>query len=118
MPSGWCSKEVFMSGLPKRTCPICDSKFTAQRLTSLTCGPVCSQKAKKLRGAIKAFNAGKRDLRPATLEQAMRLLEADEIISAMRWTTLPKISAGAMLTRAGRLSSASGCLIGERRSAA
>lgn len=70
--------------MTERTCPICESKFTAQRVTSLTCGAACSNKAKKLRSAMKAFNAGKRDLRPATLEQAMRLLEADEIISASK----------------------------------
>ncbi|MBY6043626.1 hypothetical protein [Phaeobacter italicus] len=70
--------------MTERTCPICESKFTAQRVTSLTCGAACSNKAKKLRSAMKAFNAGKRDLRPKTLEQAMRLLEADEIISASK----------------------------------
>ena len=73
-----------MSGLPKRTCPICDSKFTAQRLTSLTCSTPCSKKAKKLREAVKAVNAGERELRPKTLEQAMRLLEADEVITAAK----------------------------------
>ncbi|GAA6197870.1 hypothetical protein NBRC116598_33150 [Pseudophaeobacter arcticus] len=70
--------------MTERTCPICEGKFTAQRVTSLTCGAACSNKAKKLRSAIKAFNEGKRELRPATLEQAMRLLEADEVISAAK----------------------------------
>lgn len=70
--------------MTERVCPICESRFTPKAISSLTCGAACSNKAKKLRSAMKAFNAGKRDLRPATLEQAMRLLEADEIISASK----------------------------------
>lgn len=68
----------------ERTCPICESSFTPKAVTSLTCSAPCSKKAKKLREAIKAFNAGERELRPKTLEQAVRLLEADEIISASK----------------------------------
>lgn len=70
--------------MTERTCPICEATFQPKAISSLTCGPSCSNKAKKLRSALKAFNAGKRELRPATLEQAMRLLEADEIIAAAK----------------------------------
>lgn len=70
--------------MTERTCPICEAAFQPKAVTSLTCGAACSNKAKKLRSAIKAFNAGKRDLRPKTREQAMRLLEADKIISTAK----------------------------------
>lgn len=70
--------------MTERVCPICEAAFQPKAVTSLTCGAACSNKAKKLRSAMKAFNAGERDLRPKTLEQAMRLLEADEIISAAK----------------------------------
>ncbi|EDZ46908.1 hypothetical protein RBY4I_2125 [Rhodobacterales bacterium Y4I] len=68
----------------ERTCPICESSFTPKAVTSLTCSAPCSKEAKKLREAIKAFNAGERELRPKTLELAMRLLEADEVITAAK----------------------------------
>lgn len=70
--------------LDERTCPICSSTFQPQRITSLTCSALCSRKAKRLRESIKAFNAGERDLREETLEQAMRLLGADEVIAAAK----------------------------------
>ena len=53
--------------------------FQPLKVKALTCSSVCSKKAKKLREAIKAYNAGQRDLRPQTLEAAMLLLGADEI---------------------------------------
>jgi hypothetical protein len=67
-----------------RQCPICGCPFQPKAVNSLTCSPACSKKAEKLREAIKAFNAGKRDLREKTLEQAMHLLDADEVISAAK----------------------------------
>ncbi|WP_375699789.1 hypothetical protein [Pseudophaeobacter sp. TrK17] len=70
--------------LDERTCPICESRFTPKAISSLTCGPVCSKKAKKTREAVKAYNEGRKDITSATLERAMRLLEADEIISAAK----------------------------------
>lgn len=73
-----------MSRRTERTCPICLGQFTPKAVTSLTCGPVCSKKAKKTREAVKAYNEGRKDITPATLERAMRLLEADEIISTAK----------------------------------
>lgn len=70
--------------LDERTCPICEATFQPKAVTSLTCGPVCSKKAKKTREAVKAYNEGRKDITPATLEQAMRLLEADEVITAAK----------------------------------
>ncbi|WP_460274516.1 hypothetical protein [Celeribacter sp. ULVN23_4] len=70
--------------LDERTCPICGCPFQPKAVNSLTCSPVCSKKAERLRDAVRQFNAGKRDLRPKTLEQAMRLLEADEVIAAAK----------------------------------
>ena len=63
---------------PERSCPICSAPFQSRNVKALTCSPVCSKRAKKLREAVRAYNAGQRDLRPETLEAAMQLLEADE----------------------------------------
>lgn len=70
--------------MTERNCPICESRFTPKAVTSLTCGPICSKKAKKLREAVKAFNEGRKDITPATLERVMRLLEADQVITAAK----------------------------------
>jgi len=47
---------------------------------------------KKYRETIKAYNAGKRDITPKTLEATMRLLEADEVIAAQKAQHVPKKS--------------------------
>jgi hypothetical protein len=67
-----------------RTCPICGSEFAPKAIYTVACSGTCARTVKRLREAIRQYNAGNREIRDETLEGIMRLLEADEAVNAAR----------------------------------
>lgn len=70
---------------PERVCAVCSSSFFPRRINSVACTPKCGKRAEMLRAKARAYDVGLRNITAETLQAALSVLEADAVVSAVRW---------------------------------